>query len=270
MWKNYQNTFMITATFASNGIRWTVSEDGGVLLNLKTGKLFKIDPVGALVWGAMTQSTSEIDLDRLIDRLHQTFTNVPRERLDSDIRLFLNQLAKAGLVSSTIDASFSNGEPLNDIALRTIPAIERYLEFCTVPDMSPVASSSLKPSLILTILAILALVGCDLAVTIGGFRFVHFMLIRFPRWRAARVKAWTVDRVCVSIDLACSLYLKRTLCLQRSFVGTLLLRLCGFPATMVIGARIIPFQSHAWIELDGRVVCDNQTVKAIYPVLERC
>jgi len=261
---------MLTAISLNNCARWTISEDGGVLLNLRTGKIFKIDPVGALIWNILTQYNEGIDSDYLIDRLHQTFTDVPRERIVSDVKLFLNRLAGLGLILNITQSSYPNREQVNELPLGDITAIEPERKNPVGTDMSSAPKSSLHPSLILTLLAILGLVGCDVAIKIGGFRVVHFLLVRFPRWRGRTVRAWTVDRICMSIDLACSLYLKRTLCLQRSFVGTFLLRLCGLPAITVIGARILPFHSHAWIEVEGKVVYDRQSVQTVYSVLERC
>jgi hypothetical protein len=39
---------------------------------------------------------------------------------------------------------------------------------------------------------------------------------------------------------------------------------------MVIGAQVLPFKSHAWVEVDGRVVNDKPYIPEIYRVLERC
>ena len=51
---------------------------------------------------------------------------------------------------------------------------------------------------------------------------------------------------------------------------TWLLRRHGHPAELVLGASIIPFGAHAWVELDGRVINDNENVvRARYTVLER-
>jgi hypothetical protein len=79
-----------------------------------------------------------------------------------------------------------------------------------------------------------------------------------------------VDRVCKAINFACVWYPKRVLCLQRAAVTTCLLRSCGVPATMVIGAQIMPFKAHAWTEADGRVLNERRAVDTFYSVLERC
>ena len=37
-----------------------------------------------------------------------------------------------------------------------------------------------------------------------------------------------------------------------------------------IGAQQMPFKSHAWVEVDGRVVNDKPYTPEIYAVLDRC
>ena len=70
--------------------------------------------------------------------------------------------------------------------------------------------------------------------------------------------------------MACIWYWKEVRCLQRSAVTTSLLRHCGVPAQMVIGALEIPFTAHAWTEVDGRAIHERRDVQKIYAVLERC
>jgi len=72
------------------------------------------------------------------------------------------------------------------------------------------------------------------------------------------------------IDIACVLYFKNVLCLQRSSATTLLLRRNGFPAELVIGARTVPFKSHAWVELNRTVINDKAYISQLYRELDRC
>jgi transglutaminase superfamily protein len=62
--------------------------------------------------------------------------------------------------------------------------------------------------------------------------------------------------ICQAVDLVCSCYWKRVLCLQRSVVTARILRLHGIGADVVIGYGLAPFISHAWVEVDGRIVND--------------
>jgi hypothetical protein len=79
----------------------------------------------------------------------------------------------------------------------------------------------------------------------------------------------SAEELCRAMNYACVLYFKRVLCLQRSAATTLLLRRHGFDAELVIGAKLLPFRSHAWVELKGRIANDRPYVKTIYQVLQR-
>ena len=76
-------------------------------------------------------------------------------------------------------------------------------------------------------------------------------------------------RVCRAVEEACAWYFKRALCLQRSAVATWLLRRRGVRAELVIGFRPVPVDSHAWVEVDGKVVNDRPQYQKHFRVLER-
>lgn len=80
----------------------------------------------------------------------------------------------------------------------------------------------------------------------------------------------TCELICRAMDLACVLYCKDVLCLQRSAATTVLLRNAGIPAELVIGVQQLPFKAHAWVEVSGEVVNDKPSVIELYAVLERC
>lgn len=60
--------------------------------------------------------------------------------------------------------------------------------------------------------------------------------------------------ICDSVLLATCFYWKPVLCLQRAVCTVRLLRRHGIEARLVIGYRPSPFFSHAWVEVDGRVL----------------
>jgi Transglutaminase-like superfamily len=80
----------------------------------------------------------------------------------------------------------------------------------------------------------------------------------------------TCERVCRAVDLASVLYPKQVWCLQRSAATAVLLRKYGIPAELVIGVQQVPFKSHAWVEVGGRIVNDKDSVCERFTVLERC
>jgi hypothetical protein len=119
----------------------------------------------------------------------------------------------------------------------------------------------------LTVCAFLGLMAFDLLV-IGGFAGIHSAI------RACTVTAWrtgsrSVDEIVWAVDEACVWYVKSAACLQRSAVATWLLRRHGVRADLVIGYRPVPFESHAWVEVDGRVVNDRPQYQRFFTVLER-
>src|ERR1051325_5437175 len=60
--------------------------------------------------------------------------------------------------------------------------------------------------------------------------------------------------ICDAVLLATCFYWRPVLCLQRAVCTVRLLRRHGIHARLVIGYRPLPFFSHAWVEVDGRVV----------------
>lgn len=60
--------------------------------------------------------------------------------------------------------------------------------------------------------------------------------------------------ICDAVLLASCFYWKPVLCLQRAVCTVRLLRKHGIHAQLVIGYRPAPFFSHAWVEVNGRVV----------------
>jgi hypothetical protein len=60
--------------------------------------------------------------------------------------------------------------------------------------------------------------------------------------------------ICDAVLLATCFYWKPVLCLQRSVCTVRLLRQYGIYARLAIGYRPSPFFSHAWVEVNGRVV----------------
>ncbi len=60
--------------------------------------------------------------------------------------------------------------------------------------------------------------------------------------------------ICDTVLLATCFYWKPVLCLQRAVCTVRLLRRHGIHARLVIGYRPSPFFSHAWVEVDGRVL----------------
>jgi hypothetical protein len=132
--------------------------------------------------------------------------------------------------------------------------------------MSLVACCRAVRAGVLTVEAWIGLVAFDLARPAGFARLCAWLHGRRPSSRSAAGDPadliWCVDEACVW-------YVKRAACLQRSVVATWLLRRHGFAAEMVIGCRPLPFESHAWVEVAGRVVNDLPQYQRVFTVINR-
>jgi hypothetical protein len=115
----------------------------------------------------------------------------------------------------------------------------------------------------------LLLLYFDWLMHFRGFQRIHAM-VRAQSIRPMAKVQESDGELSYAVDLACVFYFKRVLCLQRSAATVVLLRRHGWNAEMVIGAQLLPFQSHAWAEIDGRVVNDKPYITEIFQVLERC
>jgi hypothetical protein len=105
------------------------------------------------------------------------------------------------------------------------------------------------------------------------FRELSVLIELIRKWRVRSMLAServSSERIARAVDLASVFYFKRVLCLQRSAATTLVLRWHGWNAEMVIGAKMMPFKSHAWVEIDGAVVNDRPYMAQVYRSLERC
>jgi Transglutaminase-like superfamily len=114
------------------------------------------------------------------------------------------------------------------------------------------------------------LIRIEYLMHVRAFRSVHGLLRKQGVSSIKTHRQASFERLCHAMDLACALYPKNVLCLQRSAATTLLLRRYGFSAEMVIGAHMNPFRAHAWVEIDGVVVNDKPYMLEIYRQLERC
>ena len=132
------------------------------------------------------------------------------------------------------------------------------------------ADCARRSGILLSACAYVVLVAIDALMQLGGFRRLHRLVQNFPVRRRTRDDAKTAHRICGAVDRAASYYVKRAWCLQRSAAAVCLLRLAGYPAELVIGARRTPFYAHAWAEIGAQVVNDETAVQTYYGVLERC
>ena len=103
-------------------------------------------------------------------------------------------------------------------------------------------------------------------IALRGFGYIQRQLKRqSPAAKAASPQVQ--QTICNAVLLATCLYWKPVLCLQRSVCAVRLLRRYGIAAKLVIGYRPAPFLSHAWVEVDGRVVNGSAAYQSRFRVL---
>jgi hypothetical protein len=101
--------------------------------------------------------------------------------------------------------------------------------------------------------ALYELVRYDAIVSLGGVG--HILRQLSCQVVSQKSSAGKLERdICDAVLLATCFHWKPVLCLQRSLCTARLLKKGGVDARVVIGYRSLPFFSHAWVEVDGRVV----------------
>lgn len=80
----------------SESVRETINQDGAVLLDIKQGICFSMNPVGARIWEMLKR---ECPLDQIASSLEEEF-QVPRSQIEADITEFLENLKQRSLIQS--------------------------------------------------------------------------------------------------------------------------------------------------------------------------
>ena len=130
-------------------------------------------------------------------------------------------------------------------------------------ELRPVKTSLLFESLWL-------LFRFDLIARVRGFGGIYGAIRNcLLEKRDSPVDEELVTEIHSSLQRACGYYPKTAACLQRSAVLAWMLRKRGIAAEVVIGVMKFPFKSHAWVELDGKVLNDGQRIREVYTTLDR-
>ena len=128
------------------------------------------------------------------------------------------------------------------------------------------ALSSLERRTLLQAAALLPL--ATLGRRVRSYRQIRSMLIALlpPRLDAPAGEPSHAERIAQMVQIAAGRSLLRPSCLDRSLVLWALLRRNGNDADLRIGVRKNGenFEAHAWVELDGRVLNDADSVGQHY------
>jgi Transglutaminase-like superfamily/Coenzyme PQQ synthesis protein D (PqqD) len=253
-------------------LRSITDAEGGLVLDIKTGRFHSLNTTGAVVWETLRQNPNGVGSARIIEAITAAFG--PHPRIGSDLDKLLKTFEQKRLVqrhSGDRRDSKQNSPSSGEVPRRPVSDEDATVVRTMLGDLSaPAEFTKGKGGGLRTGAAWLCFLAVYLLIAIGGFPRLHQTL----RWLAARRRGGAPSKekilnLCVAVNKAATYYLRQSWCLHRAAVAFILLRLAGMPAELVIGCQRVPFYSHAWVEIHGVVINDDPGVKALYPELDR-
>ena len=250
-------------------------EDGSVLLTLD-GRLMKLNSAGTLIWDILcankkANGLTEADLRTLLtNRLDQSLNSpIPRETIHLDLQQFLSMLLQRRLLVKTD----CNGAAVYCTAKDVVWSGQKRHTHTAVPRTTnqPPTDQRTACGRLLTLRALFRLFAYAFFLRTGGFQRIRRIVqltpfgSRIPRDR--KFEREMCRQVCTAVDRAQVFLFTQAMCLQRSIVITRLLVMQGLNAETVIAAHLMPFKSHAWVEVNGEVVSDSPNVQRYYDVV---
>lgn len=254
-------------------------KDGSVLLSVENDRICRLNGVGALTWTILEEAEADLSVNEIVLRLRHQFDAINAEgelsyavspaQLHADTLFFLNKLVAMNLLHQVHDASGLDSFRIKkDVSGTTSSKDPEALATEPTPEAS-VRAAGAKVSKRETFTAFLGLFAFDLLLKFGSFRA---LIERVERWPTATPLTTDIEicrRVRAMVDRAQMYYPKKAMCLQHSAVVTCLLRRRGVPAQMVLAAHEFPVRVHAWSEVEGYVVNDQQNVKIKHREMRR-
>ncbi|HET9281257.1 MAG TPA: lasso peptide biosynthesis B2 protein [Candidatus Angelobacter sp.] len=242
----------IHSTFRQSGtVREIATQDGAVLLDIQQGVCLGLNRLGSEIWSLLKIN---ISLEQIADHLASKF-GVSEKVVFEDCKQFLETLSQKQLAVSPEHTGIST---------RSYSSVLRH-QFRKWAKML----CDLSGSRLLLWKAFCALLAFDLLGYSRNFAAMH-RLVKEWSTKQGPADPNVIARVSLAINYACVWYPKRVLCLQRSAVTTCLLRSCGVPAQMVMGAQKAPFKAHAWTEVNGEAINENGKSPKRFLIWERC
>ena len=234
------------------------TEDGCIVLNVAQGTMLSLNDTGALLFAKLAAGETGLTRDEFVEAVSSEFRDVQRSRIECAIDNLLAQLDEKRVLQTQ----------RSDFGLHS-----RWLRAKLVQGISVCVRAVVKQLLLIkayTPASVLLLTTADAILKLGGFSSLYRTV---KEWRLAVNQSSDEELIakgCTTVNRACTWHPKQELCLQRSAVAACLLRSLGVPAEMVIGVHKMPFYSHAWVEVEGRVVNDHKNVQTFFHVLSRC
>jgi hypothetical protein len=248
--------------------------EGSVLLTFD-GRIMKLNSVGSLVWELLSSQqyaggVAESNLLAFVnERLDLLQTSSNKDLLGNDLKHFLLALTNRRLISVSVH---SNGTSVFNIMKDTVWSgrLRCHSSYARANTVTTPVNEETDRNRLMTLRALSWFLIYSFLLRTGGFRSVRRIVER--KSRQLKLRDQNSEReicfqICNAVDRAQTYLLRHALCLQRSIVITRLLQNYGIGAETVIAAHLMPFKSHAWVEIDGEVVSDSPNVKRYYDVV---
>ena len=129
------------------------------------------------------------------------------------------------------------------------------ITFAMSPNSRIHAPQQREPSRFQVAMAFVTLVLLGLVLRIGRFPALYRVVSTWPTQRKPYCSRRSdAHHICSSLDRASVWLPSRTLCLLHSASLVVLLRSHAIAAELVIGIQPRPFEGHAWVESNGKVL----------------
>ncbi len=247
-------------------------KDGSVLLSIADDRMCKLNGVGALTWVVLEENPTGLSVEDVVRKLSTQFDainaegqlhfKVSPEQLKSDTVRFLRKMAEMKLLVRGADSSGREFYNISEGVSGTTS--RRVADMGAVTAPASKFSPQIRPSKRETLTAFIGLLAFDLLLKFRGFQS---LINKVEHWPIAEPRCTDPEnclRVRAMVDRAQTYYPKKAMCLQHSAVVTCLLRRRGVPAEMILAAQHFPAKAHAWVEVAGTVINENQSVRTKY------
>ncbi len=271
-------TTSMDTRFGSHTERVRRHKDGSVLLSIADDRICKLNSIGTLTWMVLEDAATEFTVDEVVQRLGDQFEainaegefsyEVSHEQLRSDTSAFLCKMAEMNLLerlNSGGKTAYRIRDNVSGTTSNTGEAVSSWTAVEAAAKPRPITHVSRRE----TLTAFVGLLTFDLLLRFRGFRS---LIEKVHRWRTVEPSKANFEicrQVRAMVDRAQMYYPKKAMCLQHSAVVTCLLRQRGVPAEMVLAAHEFPIRVHAWCEVEGYVVNDQQSVKSMHREIRR-
>jgi hypothetical protein len=270
------------------------NKDGSLLLQVDKGLIVSVNSVATLIWKHLEQNPRGLTLVEIVRYVEQSCSqsnsHVSREQIERDIGELLGYLEKRHVVKKRSRGDSGAVYRTMEGVLRTqnnasmYPAIQQFAGEADVAHqikrlLTPISKDPSLATTVLdqiaeinrhhsktqTLVALLTFAVYDILMKLLGFHRICRIIER-RAFKKQKTDLLRILQVCAGVERARIWYPKEIKCMQHSVVIKFLLAHSGLNARLAIAGRCMPFQSHAWVELDGTVINDTQRVQQYYRV----